>query len=455
MRPRGRTFGLVLALLFLDRPVNAFNSRLQRPWERPKRPSAFNVRRYRNKKNDRQIVHLVFYTDPKLNKNYPQGGGDSHNLQESDKLNAEENDHGQHVEEFKSSLLHSMHYTNSSLTSNVQSAGAYESLQYPNTPSFTKVARASASHVWDYRKELFKMTRPENLPGVVLFHMIGSCLSFRHFETVAAKAASTTSFWKLLATPPMLITLAALLLVSSTSMLVNDYYDYKLGNDSGKLNKPKVPMPVVKKALSYLYAISLFCSAMVPGLPGRVAVIGGLILTFLYTKHVKPRTWAKNALCASLISLSPLTSGVAAMSVLSSSFSNLLFAHINWPLVRLVTLLFVGIVGREIAMDINDIEDDAAHSVRTVPVKYGKRFASKIAWFSSLIVAGVAVSGPILDSLDPLVAVRRASLAGVGSLLQVRRYWKVKETQGDDREAISAAIDEGLLSIIVILASFI
>jgi 4-hydroxybenzoate polyprenyltransferase len=143
------------------------------------------------------------------------------------------------------------------------------------------------------------------------------------------------------------------------------------------------------------------------------------------------------------------------MSVLSSSFANLLFAHINWPLVRLVTLLFVGIVGREIAMDINDIEDDAAHSVRTVPVKYGKRFASKIAWFSSLIVAGVAVSGPILDSLDPLVAVRRASLAGVGSLLQVRRYWKVKETQGDDREAISAAIDEGLLSIIVILASFI
>jgi 4-hydroxybenzoate polyprenyltransferase len=112
-------------------------------------------------------------------------------------------------------------------------------------------------------------------------------------------------------------------------------------------------------------------------------------------------------------------------------------------------------MGREIAMDINDVEDDSAHSVRTVPVKYGKRFASKIVWFSSLIVGGVSVSGPILDSLDPHMDVRRASLAVVGSLLQLRRYWKVKETQGNDREAINAAVDEGLLSIIVILASFI
>ncbi|KAL3914080.1 MAG: hypothetical protein SGILL_006245, partial [Bacillariaceae sp.] len=227
-----------------------------------------------------------------------------------------------------------------------------------------------------------------------------------------------------------------------------------LGNDVRKA-KPKVPMLVVKKALSYLYAISLFCSAMVPGIPGRVAVIGGLILTFLYTKHVKPRTWAKNALCASLISLSPLTSGLAAMSVLSSSSSNLLFAHINWPLVRLVTLLFVGIMGREIAMDINDVEDDAAHSVRTVPVKYGRKFASKIAWLSSLIVAGVAMSGPVLGYLDSKVAVRRTALAGLGSLMQVRRYWKVETTEGNDPEAIKVAVDEGLLSIMVILASFI
>jgi hypothetical protein len=196
MHQCGHTFASVLTLFFLDGPVKAFNSCLQRPWERPQRPSPFNVRRYRNKKKYLQIV--VFCTDPECNKNYPQGSNDGRNLKESGKLNvnAEQNEHGPHVEEFKSSLLYLMHYTNSSLASNVQNAGAYKSLQYPNTPSSTKITKALASHVWDYRKELFKMTRPENLPGVVLFHMIGSCLSFRHFETVAAKAASTTSFWE-------------------------------------------------------------------------------------------------------------------------------------------------------------------------------------------------------------------------------------------------------------------
>jgi 4-hydroxybenzoate polyprenyltransferase len=155
--------------------------------------------------------------------------------------------------------------------------------------------------------------------------------------------------------------------------------------------------------------------------------------------------------------LSPLTSGFAAMSVLTSTTSNLLFEYVNWPLVRLVSLLFVGIMGREISMDINDTEDDSAHAVRTVPVVYGRPYASHIAWLSSLVVAGLAVSGPVLltESVDPFVTLRRAALAGVGSLLQMRRYWTVAKTEGEDAHAIEVAVDEGLLSLVLLLASFV
>jgi 4-hydroxybenzoate polyprenyltransferase len=269
------------------------------------------------------------------------------------------------------------------------------------------------------------------------------------------------SYFNLLLSPPMMVTLLALLLTSSTSMLVNDYYDFKLGNDNNKPLKAlqKVPLAVCKKALYYLYALALITATGVPGVPARLAVTGGLILTFLYTKHVKPRTWYKNVLCASLISLSPLTSGVAAMTVISANSavdtSNILFGHFNWPLVRLVGLLFVGIMGREMTMDINDFDDDATHDVRTVPVVYGRKYASRIALICSLIVSSLATSGPFLASLEPSVLIRRSVLAVVGSLVQMRRYWNVAKTDGLDANAVDLAVNEGLSAVILILASFV
>ncbi|KAG7352032.1 UbiA prenyltransferase family protein [Nitzschia inconspicua] len=429
---------IIFIVSILSGSVEAFTARLQRPWEKP---------RSFLRQNSRQPLPVLFYTDPDRTQS---SNGDTQDVPQQGRNEKQ-------IDDLALSLRRTLHYTNYNMTK--LSAGGIPAVAVPKAEpvEVVQIARdESEDHIMDYTKELFSMTRPKNLPGVVLFHIMGSCLAYRQFEAATAGPV-TTSFLQLLATPSMLITLVALLLVSSTSMLVNDYYDYKLGNDSLKPDKAvqKVPLAVVKKALSYLYAISLFCAAMVPGVPGRVAVISGLILTYLYTKHVKPKTWAKNALCASLIALSPFTSGVAAMSVLSPVSTNLLFEHINWPLVRLVSLLFVGIMGREIVMDIADTEDDSAHSVRTVSVVYGRTYASHIAWISSLMVLTLAVSGPVLDSIDAFVVVRRATFAGVGSLLQMRRYWTVAETEGRDARAIKVAVDEGLLSMVLLLASFI
>jgi 4-hydroxybenzoate polyprenyltransferase len=434
--------------LLLTAYGQALISRSHPPWK-VSRSLSSAVRDFR-RMNDR-MSWMLFYTetDRSHHQQFDTNDASQHQKQKgkSDKS----------FDQFASSLfrtLDSANRTTSNSLNPVVPIAAVPAVM----PTTVGLHGISKPHVFDYTKELIAMVRPENLPGVVLFHLLGSCLAYRHCERfIAESMADYTSFFQLLSSPSMMITLSSLLLVSSTSMLVNDYYDYKLGNDSLKINKPlqKVPLAVVKSVLMHLYAVTLLCGTMVPGVPARVAVVSGLMLTFLYTKHVKPKTWAKNALCASLVAVSPLTSGMAAMTVLSESSSQLLLQFVNWPLLRLVTMLFVGIMGREISMDINDIEDDSVHSVQTVPVVYGRPYASHVAWICSLAVAALAVSGPALESMDSFVTIRRASLAGMGSLLQMRRFWTVVKTEGLDSRAIDVAIDEGLLSMVLLLASFV
>jgi 4-hydroxybenzoate polyprenyltransferase len=343
--------------------------------------------------------------------------------------------------------------------------------------------------------ELIKMTRPSNNPGVVLFHMLGIWLALQsNTATAAASTAFSASlFWKTLTHPSMLVVLCALLLTSSTSMLVNDYYDYKLGHDTLKPFQPlvhgQVPLKVAKRFLTMLYAAALICVTLVPGVPARLAVVTGLMLTWWYTKHLKPKTWLKNVVCASLIALSPLTSGAAVLALLgnadalgggaiSSSAAAAMGAvssSSSWqgmvPLLRVVGMLFCGILGREIFMDCNDVPDDTIHGVRTVPVVHGRKFASIVGFGCTLSVSVLAMAGPLFQVLArttmtttmttsvletlPLWLIRRLVLATVGSTMQVRRAYQVLVTEGKDKSVVERAVNEGLLSVVVLLGSFV
>jgi len=340
----------------------------------------------------------------------------------------------------------------------------------------------------DHLSQLIAMTRPKNLPGVVLFHMLGTWLTFQSvMSAIEAKAAASASsfvtvpavsYQQLLLQPPMVVTLLALLLTSSTSMLVNDYYDYKLGNDEGKDHKHKnmllssssavedpkeyLPPILVKRFTSYLYAMALFCTTCVPGIAARSAVVSGLMLTFWYTQHLKPRTWLKNFVCGGLIAASPLTSSMAALSWLTQRYDLTTSFQSQMTLLRLFAVVFIGIVGREMTMDINDIEDDAKHSVRTVPVVYGKRFTSRIGVLCSLCVLSLGVLGPMYDimtgdvgiTVGRRLVIRRLTMAAIGGLAQLRRSWQVFRTEGSDADVVDVAVDEGLLTVILIMASF-
>lgn len=340
----------------------------------------------------------------------------------------------------------------------------------------------------DHIPELFAMTRPKNLPGVVLFHMLGAWLGYQS-ATLTTSTAMAVSYWQLLSSPSLMITLLALLLTSATSMVVNDYYDYKIGNDVASSHNPLClggiegdpttvsgPLPpiLVKHFTSYLYAAALLAVTLIPGVPARMAVIGGLMLTFWYTRHLKPMTWLKNAVCASLIAASPLTSGVAALSwmrqiqVTASSFASTaslgtsaLSLARHGSLLRLFGIMFIGILGREMTMDINDVQNDVAHNVRTVPVVYGRRFAARVAVGCSVGVSSLAMLGPLLEVGGgsqwawSSAVIRRLGLAAAGSLAQLRRSWQVLQTEGRDASVVDVAVEEGLLSVIFIMASFV
>ena len=265
---------------------------------------------------------------------------------------------------------------------------------------------------------------------------------------------------------------------------INDYFDYQMGVDSHKIHKPlvkgTVSTAVVKRFLYYLYAALLLCLPFVPGVSARLMVVVGVMLTFLYTRHLKPITLLKNIVCATLIALSPATSGAAAFHLVSShnnnnnkfsSFLPLLRVPALW---RLIGMNFFGFVGREIQMDINDMADDFVHNVRTVPVVYGRKFAAKAALLCTVAMAAMAMMVPIWQIRLAVVgsssltwtallstqlrashATRKLILASIGSLAMMRRAWQVYKTEGEDREIVNCAIEEGKLYIMFLLASFV
>jgi 4-hydroxybenzoate polyprenyltransferase len=366
---------------------------------------------------------------------------------------------------------------------------------------------STSTSVWSKTNmgPLFQLVRPANFPGIVLFHMMGVYLALLGSIGTISKGAvnmNWTLYWNiLLKEPTMWLVLAALLLTSSTSMVVNDYYDAKLGRDdvgvvtnvNGDINgvvnqminnhplaQGRVSLPTARRFLSYLYGAALVTLACLPGVHVRLSVVLGLILTYFYTQSLKPVTWVKNVVCASLIALSPLTSGMAALTVMQQHANqqavvggdaNTMLAWTATGMIlprlwRLTATLFFGILGREIMMDCNDVENDGRANVRTVPVVHGRRFASAIAFGTTVIMAGLTVglelleivtttrTGTFLDSI-PRQAARRLALAGIASALTLRRSWQVYRTQGSDSKAVDKAVDESLVTVAILLASFV
>mmetsp|Transcript_39989 Transcript_39989/g.45502 ORF Transcript_39989/g.45502 Transcript_39989/m.45502 type:complete len:455 (+) Transcript_39989:214-1578(+) len=318
--------------------------------------------------------------------------------------------------------------------------------------------------IYSCRRELWAMCRPSNFGGVLIFHILGTFLGLRANNNFLAGAAAAPAMEKPIALlvqtlvkPSMMTVLSSIMLISSTSMMVNDYYDSRrvTTSASSNLSDPivsgEVPLVVVKRCLSYLYATLLVSLAFVPGIPARLAVVTGSLLTFWYTQHLKPITWLKNVVCAGIIALSPFTSYTAAAMMSSSSsglFMNVLQDTKLWALTG---SLFCGFIARELLMDMRDTNDDFLHNVLTVPVKHGRRFASRTALVLSLISTSLAALAGGTTGWSKLLA-----LAGGGlQTMRIAQMIFLTPLGCENDTLLKNIIEEGKVAILLLFASFL
>ncbi|GMH63054.1 hypothetical protein TL16_g03617 [Triparma laevis f. inornata] len=197
----------------------------------------------------------------------------------------------------------------------------------------------------------------------------------------------------------MALIFSCLSLVTTTSMVVNDYFDARSGTDlvnlekgATLLNKPMatglVPLPYAKKFVSILYSTMLLLVCLLPQPGTRLAVVISSILTFLYTNQIKPFTFWKNISCAIVIACTPLIGGIAVLNG-GAHFSNKACFKLYIELLPQVMSVFFGIMSREILMDIMDEEGDASAGVKTIPVVYGKKFAGAVSTVFSGVMASI------------------------------------------------------------------
>jgi geranylgeranylglycerol-phosphate geranylgeranyltransferase len=184
------------------------------------------------------------------------------------------------------------------------------------------------------------------------------------------------------------LTLAMILtvLVTCSSMLINDYHDFKNGVDTIE-NKPgrplvtgQVKLESVKIVLNRVYALHLTLMCLVDSQIMRLWVLGNTLLTYFYSVHLKPVTGVKNLTCALIVSmafsLGSLALGGGLASLASACRPSLAILGLIWH--------------REIVMDVKDFEGDCAAGVRTLPVVFGRRRALGLAMLPLAIAAAAA-----------------------------------------------------------------
>jgi len=194
-------------------------------------------------------------------------------------------------------------------------------------------------------------------------------------------------------------------LVTTSSCVVNDYYDFLNATDSEEsqgsrpLVKGDISPSEVKRALKWIYFVLLVCLCFVETAPLRVYVLVNAVLTYIYTKSLKPRGFVWKNGCVSLIIA--LAIGLGAVAVQSSTGGSLARGLAAVLPAMLVT--FFGIFAREVIMDVSDVDGDKAAGVRTLAVVAGPTAALRTAQMLVLPVFAAQLL-PLLVNGRPLMA---------------------------------------------------
>ena len=156
-------------------------------------------------------------------------------------------------------------------------------------------------------------------------------------------------------------------LIAGGANSINDYYDIEID----KINKPHRPIAAGKVSLTeaLIYAMVLFFIGIVIGWivnwqAFAISLFSSSLL-FLYSARLK-RTVLWGNLTVSLVTALAFIYGGVAVNRLSFAVIPAVFS-------------FFYHLGREIIKDAEDIEGDSARQIITLPIRYGKTAALKLA----------------------------------------------------------------------------
>lgn len=240
--------------------------------------------------------------------------------------------------------------------------------------------------------------------------------------------------------------------VAAASMVVNDYFDFRSGADA--VNSPQKPLPrgLVTPDGALLFGFVLYVGVLLAtcfmGQPLLRTVIAlSAAATLLYTPILKRLTGIKNATVAAVITASPLAGALAAGAGRAGIAR----------LVPLCTFLFMGLMYREVLMDITDEIGDREAGVRTIPVVAGRSVALTVATLC------VASAGSLLTyaalhghGLAWAWASHRVSERAVRAAAMLSAFFLARPVaaaissiwqSGFNKATISRAIDESMKSI--------
>lgn len=265
---------------------------------------------------------------------------------------------------------------------------------------------------------LWRMSRPQNIPMSMLLVLAGA---------FGAGGSAWLSMPGVRA--QVLLCIFITVLVTTSSCVVNDYYDFLSATDSEEsqgsrpLVKGDISAPEVKRVLKWVYFIVLVCICFVETSALRIYVLLNAVLTYLYTKALKPRGFMWKNGCVSLIIAMAI--GLGAVAVQSETAGSL--ARGLATVFPAMVATFFGIFAREVIMDVSDVEGDTAAGIRTLPVVAGPTAALRCARLLTLPVlaaqlVALSASGRELVAPGPVLLL----LFGAGGLA----FLAVRAAQG-------------------------
>lgn len=198
-----------------------------------------------------------------------------------------------------------------------------------------------------------KLIRPEGLPYEFAMPLFGSYL--------ATKSVSV------LINPYALLMGIISAIVASNSMVINDYYDHKIGTDKDKklkvLNNNILNLEDVLYFSTYLALTSYYLSSIITNNLVRDIISNSIIFTYLYTPVFKSIPLIKNIIVSLIITQAPLTGAL----IVDGNIQNVIPA---------IIYIFNFIMWQELMLDIIDMNGDKKNNIKTIPVLYGYKIAN-------------------------------------------------------------------------------